>query len=376
MDESKSPLTVNLFGKKLVVDRPEAIVSDIEVVPYKKRMGAQEGVEALIEGYYVLVVDFYSSGLSILGALKDHLEKKHKGQSFQAQRNYRSVFRELSQRLLLLVIDHKVSARKAPDIPWLKILYPELSEFYLPFPQIQGLNSSWQWYKNGISIPVLKNKLHPFFGSYFPTRFEHLSLFDEWLKKYRGEKKTAIDIGIGSGVLAFQLLENGFKKVYGTDLNPNALIGLSKEYNSNPLLSKMELFYGDLFAEVKIKSELIVFNPPWLPATQNIEGLDSAIYYDTELFPRFFSEALKHLEPAGRVVLLFSNLAEVSHLSKEHPIDQELKSGGRFEKELFLQKKVGRASSKTRRNQHWREEESVELWVLRLSSKSEKRGPK
>jgi SAM-dependent methyltransferase len=373
MNESKVPFLVSLSGKKTEVDRPEPITEDIEVLPYKKRMGTQEGVEALLEGYYVLIVDFYSSGLSILEALKDHLAKKYKGQSFQAQRDFRSAFRTFSRHLLLLVSDHKISARKSPDVPWLKILYPELSEFYLPFPQVQGLNSSWQWYKNGISIPVLKKRLYPFFGSYFPTRFEHLSLFDEWLKKYKGERKSAIDIGIGSGVLSFQLLENGFEKVYGTDANPNAIIGLTKEFNSNALLPKMELFYGDLFADLKIKSELIIFNPPWIPATQDIEGLDTAIYYDTELFPRFFSEAIKYLNPEGRIVLLFSNLAEVSHQTKAHPIEEELKLGGRFEKELFLQKKVGRASEKTRRNQHWREEERVELWVLKKSAKLEAR---
>ena len=163
MNRRDLPFIISASGKKIEIDRPGPITEDIEVLPFKKRRGAQERVDALLEGYFVLIVDFYSSGLSIIAALKNRLENKYKGQSFQAQRNFRVEFREISQRLLLLVNDHKISARKSPDIPWLSILYPDLEEFYLPFPQIQGLNSSWQWYKNGISIPVLRNKIHPFF---------------------------------------------------------------------------------------------------------------------------------------------------------------------------------------------------------------------
>ncbi len=130
--------------------------------------------------------------------------------------------------------------------------------------------------------------------------------------------------------------------------------------------SKIDLIHGDLFSGCNLKAELIVFNPPWLPASHNIEGIDKAIYYDTNLFPRFFAEAEKHLKPAGKVVLLFSNLAQITKASEFHPIKAELSCGGRFQKELFIQKKVSAASKKTRRNQNWRNSEMVELWVLKM----------
>ena len=102
--------------------------------------------------------------------------------------------------------------KKGPTIGWLEKLYPASGDFLLTFPQIQGLNSAWQWYTNGIVIPVLRNKIHPYYGVYFPTRFEHLVLFDNWLKRYNGLKKTAIDIGIGSGILSLMLVKHGFQK--------------------------------------------------------------------------------------------------------------------------------------------------------------------
>ena len=131
------------------------------------------------------------------------------------------------------------------------------------------------------------------------------------------------------------------------------------------MYSKIDLIFGDLFAGIKEKTELIVFNPPWLPAPYDTEGLDKAIYYDTDLFPRFFNEATKHLEDEGKLVILFSNLAQITKASNDHPIETEIAKGGRFEKELCIQKEVNPASKKTKRNQHWRADEKVELWVLK-----------
>lgn len=359
-------LSFTVSGKEIQADRPEPILANIDVVPYKRRMDPQIAIDALVEGYYVLIVDFYSSGLTVLKEIKEYVKNQYPDQSFQGQRDLRSVFRELSHRLLLVVRNHKLAVKKAPEIGWLKTLYPEFNEFLLPFPQVQGLNSSWQWHEKGISIPILDKKIHPWFGTYFPTRFEHLKLFDKWLKQYKGEKKSAIDIGIGCGVLSFQLLKHGFEKVYGTDSNPNAIIGLSETLKKNKLDSKIDLIHGDLFATCNVKTELIVFNPPWLPEPYNAEGLDKAIYYDINLFPRFFAEAKKHLKSEGRLVLMFSNLAHITKVTDNHPIKTELAEGGRFEKELFMQREVSSASKKTRRNQNWRASEMVELWVLKI----------
>lgn len=365
MLKKDSKLIFTISGKEIQANRPEPFNPDIELIPYNHQMETRKAVEALFDGNYVLISDLYSSGLTILRELKNYIKSKHTDQSFKGQRDFRSLFRELSHRLLLPVNNNKLAVKKGPEIGWLKILYPDLNEFLLPFPQVQGLNSSWQWYKKGILIPVLTKRIHPFFGTYFPTRFEHLELFDNWLKNYNGEKRSAIDIGIGCGVLSFQMLKYRFEKIYGTDSNPNAIIGLNREQSKNKMYSNIELFHGDLFANCNFKTELIVFNPPWLPASFNLEGLDKAIYYEADLFTRFFSEAENHLKPGGRIVILFSNLAQITKVTDNHPIKAELSGGGRFRKELFTKKKVNPASKNTRRDQNWRTSELTELWVLK-----------
>ncbi|MDD2357219.1 MAG: methyltransferase [Thiovulaceae bacterium] len=288
----------------------------------------------------------------------------YKDTSFQGQRNYRSVFREISHRLLLKVKDHKLAVKKSPDIGWLALLYPEISEFYLSFVEVQGLNSSWQWYQKGIEIKPLHVTLHPFYGTYFPTRFDHLELFDQWLKRYEGAKENAIDIGVGSGILSFQLIQNGFENIFATDTNKNAIIGVSQESKRLGYEDKITLKNGDLFENCDLKANLIVFNPPWMKAKHQLEeGIDKAIYYEDNLFARFFEQAQKHLAPNGKIILLFSNLAQVVDEQNSHPIIEELQKNNRFTKVLHLRRGV-KTSSKNTKRANSRDTEKVELWVL------------
>jgi len=349
----------------LKVNRPEPIKSGVVKGSFNRGSDIQETIDSLLAGEYILIKEFFSNGLTLLNELQSYLKRKYPNESFQEQREFRSEYRRLSNLILIQVKKHKISLKKAPLIGWLEILYPETGDFLLTFPQIQGLNSAWQWYSNGITIPVLRNKVHPYYGVYFPTRFEHLILFDNWLKRYEGPKKSAIDVGIGSGILSLQLMKHGFQKSFGTDINPNAIIGLKESMEGTKLSRKIEIDYGHLFGKWEKQTELIVFNPPWLPASHDLDRLDEAIYYNDKLFPDFFEEAKKRLLPEGRIVLLFSNLGQITKVTNEHPIEKELLNGGRFELDKYLKKSVKAASEKTKRNQHWRSAEEVELWVLK-----------
>lgn len=346
------------------VNKPEPIVSGKKIELFKRGTDIKYVIKVLNAGKPILIKEFYNNGMLLLRELHRYLSKKIPNTSFQEQRIYRSEYRKLSNLILIEIVDHKLTVKKSPSIGWLEKFYPETSNFLLPFPQVQGLNSAWQWYKSGISIPVLRNKIHPYYDTYFPTRFEHLVLFDNWLKYYKGDKKSAIDVGIGNGVLSFQMIKHGFQKVFGTDTNPNAIIGLAEFMGETKLSRKIELDFGHLFGKWEKQTELIVFNPPWLPQLHDIDSVDEAIYYDENLFPDFFEEAKKRLLPEGKLVLIFSNLAQITNVTKEHPIEIELAEGGRFQLEKCLKKSVKSASEKTKRDQHWRSSEEVELWVL------------
>ncbi|TSJ48030.1 methyltransferase [Fluviicola chungangensis] len=353
--------------RDLTVNRPEPITENIPVLEYSKNIDPKYAVEALMEGNYVLIADQFSSGISVLEALKKRLSKKTITDSFQSQRTYRETFRKATQLLLIEISDHQLHVRKAPEIGWIKILYPELTDFFLPFTDVQGLNSSWQWYKKGIRIPGLNQMLHPFYGTYFPTRFEHIELFVSYLKNYSGKKDRAFDVGIGSGILSKLFHQFDFKEVHASDINPNALIGILRE-SKHEEHQPISLYFGDLFAESGIQSDVIAFNPPWIPLPKEVSGIDLAIYYDQELFPRFFKEASKHLKPDGQVVILFSNLAGLMDPGFIHPVEQELEQN-RFVLIEKTTKKVAPASGKTTRKINWRQKEFVECWILKLNER-------
>ncbi|MGI9527660.1 MAG: methyltransferase [Weeksellaceae bacterium] len=350
--------------QNLNINKPKPIIKDSSIQEFNRSMDVDDTIALLESGSMILITQFYSNGLDLLSTLEKRLRQRFSTGSFLDQRSFRDMYHKLSNRVLIEIKDYKLNVKKAPDIGWLEILYSDQKEFYLTYPQVQGLNSSWQWYKNGILVPVLRNKLHPYYGTYFPTRFDHLFLFDNWLKKYNGAKKFAYDIGIGSGILTFILVKHGFQKVMGTDTNPNAIVGLLDFMGETKLSRKIDLDHGDLFGKFDKETELIVFNPPWLPTPENPENLDEAIYYTNDLFERFFHESKKRLSADGKLVLLFSNLAEITNLTTEHPIKRELEEGGRFKLEQYLKRPVKRASNKTKREAKWRENEVVELWIL------------
>ena len=172
-------------------------------------------------------------------------------------------------------------------------------------------------------------------------------------------------MGVENGVLSLQLIKHGFQKTFGTDTNPNAIIGLNESLEGTKLSRKIEIDFGHLFAKWVKPTELIIFNPPWLPASHKLERLDEAMYYNEQLFPEFFAEAKKRLLPDGKIVVLFSNLGQITEVTKRHPIEEELKKGKRFVLEAYLKRPVKAASEKTKRSATWRANEEVDLWILK-----------
>ncbi len=356
--------------------RPEPVTADETPDPVHQNSDMKEVAARLMAGALLLITDTYSTGLAVLSELKKQVFGRRKsesvemgGEDFQDYRTRRAAFRQASNRLLVPVEQNRIALRKSPDIGWLRELYPDIQNFLLPFPQIQGLNSSWQWFLKGVRFPVLKHEIYPWYGTYFPTRFDHLKLFDEWLIKYQGRKERALDIGAGCGVLSFQLLKHGFRHIIATDINPNAVITVRENARHQGVQDRLDVYMSDLFMiwkdedEDGKKADLIVLNPPWLPADEDTGMLDRAIYYEPGLFDRFFADAGDHLVDEGKLVVLFSNLGHTTGIGEGHPVENELARFKRFRKVRLLQRKVDGPSRKTRRPDH-RKDEFVELWVL------------
>jgi len=399
----------------LVLHRPEPMVPGSDLPPVTASSDPDAVAGRLLEGGSAVIRDAYPTGLKILSHLRapvfgDRKEdigsiedtgssgtgiESSKGSGtgidggmgsvsgrvdkddFRSYRNRRAAYRDASNRLLAPVSDNRIALKKAPAIGWLDELYPDVSDFLLPYPQVQGLNSSWQWFLKGIRFPVLRHEIYPWYGTYFPTRFDHLLLFDRWLGRYRGGRKGAMDVGTGCGVLAFMLLERGFEHVLATDINPNAVMTVRENARHQRMDDRIDahvcnLFDSSVFDGYDRRTDLIVCNPPWLPGEQDYPEagpglMDRAIYYEQDFFERLFSGAARHLEQDGRMVILFSNLGRAEGVQVRHPVEEELANNRRFVKVRMLRQKAKPPSKKTRRRDH-RKEEHVELWELALDT--------
>ena len=308
-----------------------------------------------------MLTDLYGTGLSILAQLRALLPLPAEDAGYPARREHRGRYLEVSRRLLVPVRDHRLAPRESPPIGFLEQLYPELRSFVLPFVDALDLRDAWTWYQEGVHLPVLGYRVHPFYGAYVPSRMAHLELLGTWLSQYEGPRGRAVDVGTGCGVLALMLCKAGFGRVLATDNNPNAIESVKRQLTRLATPVAMDLQCGDLLGDDLQPHDLILFNPPWMQG--RVEGLlDGALYFEAGLFERFFDQAVARLTPGGRLVVVFSNLIQLVQPDTPHPILAELERG-RFEQVGKLSRKVKPSPSRSGGRRR-RTKERVEIWEL------------
>jgi SAM-dependent methyltransferase len=331
--------------------------------PLDRRDSSEQAAARLLAGEVLRLTDSYGFGADILAALHDRLRPPPADAGYPARRAFQRAWRDAALRLLVPIVRHRVALTGAEPIGFLAELYPERADFWLPLPEVQELHGAWRRYQDGVHLAVLGQRLHPFFGTYAPTRTEHLELFATWLRQHDGRRERAVDVGTGCGVLALMLARSGVSQVVGTDINPNAVESLRREVARRPTAA-ITARCCDLLGDDPTPADLIVFNPPWMHGP--IEGLlDSALYFGDGLFERFFEQAIERLAPGGRIVLVFSNVLSLVQPGVPHPIEAEL-SRGRLrlvEKHTRRIKPPVDAHGRRRRTR-----ERVEVWVLGASS--------
>lgn len=326
--------------------------------PVDRRTHFRKAARRLLAGDTLRVGDHYVTGVGVIEALVAALRPSTADQA--AKQAYREAYRQHAWRLLAPVEQGRVALTGAPEIGFLGELYPELDAFWLPFPEVRDLAKAWRRYDEGVPMPVLGHRMHPFYGAYLPTRTTHLELFATWLSGWTGARDTAIDVGTGSGVLALMLARAGFGQVLATDVNPNACESVRREIARRPEPPPIEARLADLLGGGAEPADLIVFNPPWiLGPVDNL--LDRALHCDADLFRRFFDQAHARLSPGGRVVLVFSNMIRLVQPEASHPIDTEL-ARGRFELVNTMVRRIKSAPGQARPARPTAER--VEVWEL------------
>jgi len=117
-----------------------------------------------------------------------------------------------------------------------------------------------------------------------------------------------LEVGTGSGYIAADLAREA--DVVATDINPYAVAAARNE--------GVSIIRADLFAGIRGRFDLVIFNPPYLP-THEEERINDWLEYaldggetGREVIKRFAEDVHRVLAPAGRILIIVSSLTGVN----------------------------------------------------------------
>ena len=216
--------------------------------------------------------------------------------------------RILSMIWIPLTDDYTIDLRRAPEVQdALRQAFGEIrGEKVVSLRELLGAVGAAQWRERGVPVPLLGADalVHPYYGVFSPVRGEYLELV---AKAPLAGPALAWDIGTGTGVLAAILAMRGVDQIVGTE-NSDVAIACAKENMARLKLSeKVRIVDADMFPPGK--ADLIVCNPPWLPARPT-SVIEHAIYDpDSKMLRAFLNGLRERLNPGGEGWLIMSDLA-------------------------------------------------------------------
>ncbi len=118
-----------------------------------------------------------------------------------------------------------------------------------------------------------------------------------------------LEIGVGTGIIALHIC-NYFDEFIGVDINPRA-VDLAVHNAEINHIKNVCFFYSDLFSHVSGVFDVIIFNPPYVPADEKIT-IENLSYHGGKdgrrTLDQFLSEIPPYM-PDGTAYFLQSSLS-------------------------------------------------------------------
>lgn len=290
--------------------------------------------------------------------------------------------RVLAMLLVELDANYSIALRRAPD--WGGACFEAYGENpshegrVVTLRELLGIVGAHEWRKNGVIIPEIGNAtIHPYYGVFSPIRGEYLNLVANaplpkalmqlGLNPADKVRATVLDIGTGTGVIAAVLAWRGVAHIIATDLDPKALACAQANIDNLGCAAQITLVAADLFPPIQQcgPAQLIVCNPPWLPARPN-SPIERAIYDEGGAMLRGFLQGLSaHLAPGGEGWLILSDLAEHLELRSREELLAMIAAGGlKVLGKRDIQPMHGKSQDHTDALHFARSKEVTSLWRL------------
>lgn len=148
-------------------------------------------------------------------------------------------------------------------------------------------------------------------GVYPPSEDSYLLI--KALAPVRGER--VLEIGCGSGIVSIHLAIAG-ADVVACDIDPAAVKCTERNAKKNGI--KMEIVQSDLFSNVDGDFDLIVFNLPYLPVSDEGPMAKAWSGGDDGLGPlnRLIDKLPQRLRRGGRLVVVVSSLSDMDAFNR------------------------------------------------------------
>ncbi|MEU0727422.1 class I SAM-dependent methyltransferase [Streptomyces sp. NPDC006140] len=286
------------------------------VVVADDRMRADVAFRLACEGTALLWRGDFHNARQLLRAMDRRVGRGAPGaartpaETFRLQRRYRAHRARVLGKLIVLLEDHTLALRRAPDVR------RACDEAYgvadgpvaVALTELLGVVSARQWREKGVHVPALEARIHPHYGVFAPTRSEYVDLVARAPLPGGGGVRTAFDLGTGTGVLAAVLARRGVERVVATDVSARARACAADNVRRLGLGRTVRVTGPGLYPEGRAR--LVVCNPPWIPG-RPASDLDLGVYDAGGGMLRGFLDGLAgRLEPGGEGWLVLSDLAE------------------------------------------------------------------
>ena len=206
----------------------------------------------------------------------------------------------------------------------MRVLNSEGNEItFMSFKLWEGIMLANEWYDQGLMVESLGEKIYPLYGVWLPTTHDYIKLVSDYLDTDL-PRGPALDIGCGSGVLSFLLAKRGIE-VLAVDKNYWAVE--STKLNAIKLNLSLKTYQlNDLNNIESSPLNTIVSNPPWLPAKSAGSLDDGEFDAKYEMLHGTFKTAKRFLTSTGRLLLIYSDLAQNLGLQETNFIEKLIES--------------------------------------------------
>jgi SAM-dependent methyltransferase len=296
------------------------------VVTADDRMNGAVAHRLACEGTALLWLGDYHNARQLLQAMGRRVDRKPApsgdtpAEAFHLHRrarNHRA--RVLGRLLVLLADDHGLALRRAPDVreACTEAYGPPSAPTAVSLTELLGVIGAHQWRTKGVEVPALgAARIHPHYGVFSPIRGEYVDLVADaplpaGAEGRPGGRRTAFDLGTGTGVLAAVLARRGIDRVLATDISPRAVDCARENVRRLGLDGRVDVADPGPGLFPDGRADLVVCNPPWLPGRPN-SSVEQGVYDpDGSMLGQFLDGLADHLEPGGEGWLILSDLAEL-----------------------------------------------------------------